>query len=81
MEYVTLLGTDDVKRAASRIQEAAESMSRSVGYLDEILQRNRVDIEEMLCRFERAVESRKVCPRHPDQPIPACMVCRWIQEQ
>jgi hypothetical protein len=46
-DYVTLMGAEDVRAAGNAMRQAAESISQSVGYLDEILRRHREEMREM----------------------------------
>ena len=55
MRDPVLLGAEQVERAASRMGQAAESLSRSVGDLDAVLLRHRLELEQMLDRAERLV--------------------------
>lgn len=55
MEYVTLLGAEDVQRAGTRMAGAAEEFGRHVSYLIEALDRERIAREEFLIRLEAAV--------------------------
>ena len=54
-KYITLIGAEEVNRAAGRMQSAADDMSRVVGSLDEVLSRNRQYMDEWLSRFEEAI--------------------------
>jgi len=47
-DYVTLLGAEKIQNAGHEISSAAESMRRSVGYLSDILDRQRDLLEESM---------------------------------
>ncbi len=51
-DYTTLLGAEDVLRAGSTIQSAADEMRRTQGYLDETLNRFAMRMEELVTRLE-----------------------------
>lgn len=49
--YVTLLGAEDVARAGRHMLDAAESIGRSIGYLEESLQRAATRFDEAVARI------------------------------
>lgn len=53
MDYITLMGAEDVARAGHNIAAAAETMSRAASSMDDALQRHRMGMEELLNRFEQ----------------------------
>ena len=55
----THVDTEAITRASVRIKESAESLSRSAGYLQEITDRHYQRLEELVTRFEIAVEQLK----------------------
>ena len=55
MRDIVLIGAEQVERAAARMGQAAESLSRSVALLDDVLVRHRLEMEQMLERSERVV--------------------------
>jgi len=57
-DYVTLLGAEDVRNAAHQIREAAQDMNRSVSYLDDVLTRHRMAMDDWLSRLEAALQSK-----------------------
>ena len=57
MRDIVLIGADDVRRAGSQISSAAESMSRSVGTVDDALHRQRLFLDDWLYRFECILEN------------------------
>ena len=56
MDSIVLVGAEDVARAGSTIQSAAESMRQSVGYLDDILLQYFARSEGLVERIEAAME-------------------------
>lgn len=54
--YVTLLGAEDVRRAASNMQSAAEQISRAASNIEGSLERHHRFMDEWLQRFEEALE-------------------------
>lgn len=58
-QYITLLGSEEVARAGHNMRDAAETFSRAVSNLDDILCRHRQSMEGLLERFEQAVERAK----------------------
>ncbi len=59
METMLLLGTEDVHRAASRIQDAADTMNRAAGNMDEVFHRQRLFMDEWLQRFESVINAHR----------------------
>ena len=55
MEYIHLLGSEEVSRAASNIRSAAEQMSRAAATMDDTLYRHRQFMDDWLQRFESAL--------------------------
>ena len=51
-DYITLLGAEDVKRAANQMQSAADDFKQSVGYLDEVLRRHEGNMAALVFRQE-----------------------------
>ena len=54
-EYVTLLGAEEVGRAASSMREAAAQMSSAASSIDWANQQQRQFMDDWLVRFEAAV--------------------------
>ena len=52
-DYITLLGAEDVSRAASNIRSAANDINRAILNLDELSRRHQRFMEEWLQTFER----------------------------
>ncbi len=52
--YITLLGAEEVTKAASRIKEAAETMSMAASSLDESLRLHRQYMDQWIARLEDA---------------------------
>ncbi len=55
-EYMTLLGTEQVERAANTMRQAAEDMRQAAGTLDYALENHRRQMDEWLYRFQQVVE-------------------------
>lgn len=53
-DYITLLGAEDVSRAASSISTSAGEMRQAAGYIDESLTRFIRQFEELVERMEAA---------------------------
>jgi hypothetical protein len=53
-DYVTLLGAEDVQRAASQMREAASEMSRAAGEITEAVARLRSVLEDDRVAREKA---------------------------
>jgi len=51
-KYITLLGTEDVQRAARNIQDAATDISNAVANFEDSLNRQRIFLDEWLGRLE-----------------------------
>lgn len=62
-DYVTLVGTEEVARAARNMTGAAEDFGRHVGYLSEHL-------SGFLARFEELVERMEAAAAPPAPPQP-----------
>lgn len=58
-EYVTLIGAEDVRAAASSMREAAARMNNAVSYMDGALERHRRWADEWLTRLERIMTAEK----------------------
>lgn len=52
-EYMHLVGAEQVQRAANTMQNAADSMSRTQGYMDESLKMFLMRFEELVVRLEQ----------------------------
>ena len=59
MTYVTLVGSEQVERAGHQMARAAESFAASVGNLSGELRMHRMQMEELVARFEQAAEGMK----------------------
>ena len=57
--YVTLLGTEDVTRAASRMECAASEMARAAASIEESNTRQRIFMDDWLQRLEEILKSTK----------------------
>ena len=56
MNTMTLLGTEDISRSASRMRDAAETMANVSGNLQAVLEVNQRFMDDWLLRFERVLE-------------------------
>lgn len=54
-DYVTLMGAEEVSRAASTMREAAHNMERAASTISEALQRHERMMEEFVVRMEALV--------------------------
>ena len=61
--YITLMGAEQVERAASRIAQAAETFDRAVGRLEDLHRLQQIAMEDWLVRLrlvlERELEDEK----------------------
>ncbi len=55
VEYITLLGAEDVQRAGASMRNAAESMQSAAGSLEDSLLRHRLFMDDWLMRLEEAI--------------------------
>lgn len=55
MDSIYLNGAEDVRRAANRMAEAADQMSRAASTIDSALERHQRFMDDWLARFERAM--------------------------
>lgn len=59
-EYITLVGVEDIRTASNRMHEAADTMNRATGNLEDVFVRARYSGEEFLTRLETILsEDRK----------------------
>jgi hypothetical protein len=56
-DYVTLMGAEDVSRAAGRMQSAADDMKRAAGEIDAAMERHRRWADDWLDRLQIALEN------------------------
>ncbi len=56
-KYITLLGTEQVQRAASQMVQAAETMRQQAGFLSEMLDHKLQRAEELVSRLEALQEA------------------------
>lgn len=59
MEYMTLLGAEQVERAASGMARAAEEMQRAAWAFDNAIERLRTILDEHASRVEAAVQDKQ----------------------
>mgnify|MGYP003557937003 FL=1 len=55
-EHVYLMGSEDVQRAGHAMSDAASTISQAMGSLHETLYQHRQLMDEMVGRFEAAVD-------------------------
>jgi len=55
-EYITLLGAEDVRRAASIMQQAADTMVSAASQMETSLHFHRQYLDEWLMRLEQALK-------------------------
>jgi len=58
--YMTLLGAEDVARAARQIEGAASEIQRAASSIDTTLAQQRQWMDDWLMRFEQAIDKFKV---------------------
>lgn len=61
-DYVTLLGAEDVRRAASTMAEAAQQMERAAGNMEAALHQHRVFLDQWLFEFREAITALRDAP-------------------
>ena len=54
-QYVTLIGAEDVSRAASTMRSAADEMSRAASTMDQAFQSHQQFLNDWLLRFEETL--------------------------
>lgn len=54
-DYITLLGAEDVRSAASSMRSAADTMSSAASHIDHALERHRRFMDDWLSRLEAAL--------------------------
>jgi len=54
-DYITLLGAEDVQRAASSIRSAAEAMQSAADSLENSLSRNQRFMDDWILRLQEAI--------------------------
>lgn len=59
VEYVTLVGAEQVQSAANRMVEAADSMRQAARNIDDIHERHHRFMEDWLQRYESLLEMHK----------------------
>lgn len=67
-QYVTLMGAEEVSRAASNMREAAAEMNRAASSFDHAADRQRMNMDDWLVRFEALIErmERALNPESPN---------------
>ena len=56
-EYIHLQGSEDVRRAGSAMEGAAETMRSAANQIDETLRQHRIFLDEWLLRFEQVLDA------------------------
>jgi len=64
MEYVTLMGAEDVSRAGRNIANASEEMLRAANLISESLGQHRNWMDDWLARFQQALEDDRDARRN-----------------
>jgi hypothetical protein len=57
-DYVTLLGAEEVSRAASRMQSAADTFGSAVGSLNYVLEQHQRFMDDWLNRLDGTLQDR-----------------------
>ena len=58
MDYITLMGAEEVSRAGHNMQAAGQSMNSAASNLGEVLQQHQRFMDDWLYRFEAALQER-----------------------
>ncbi len=58
-DYITLLGSDDVRSGGHAIERAAADMNRAAGNFESVLERHHRFMDEWLQTFERILSEYK----------------------
>jgi hypothetical protein len=58
-DYIRLVGTEEVRHAANTMSEAADTIRRAVGDLDDALRQHRQFMTEWLAQFEAALQASR----------------------
>ena len=58
-EYITLMGAEQVERAASRMTQAAETFSRAVDRLEDLHRLQQQALDDWLARLQQVLEGEK----------------------
>lgn len=58
-EFMHLLGTEDVQRAANNMSEAAQQMKYAANLIDEAQRRHQQFLDDWLMRFEEALARKE----------------------
>lgn len=56
VDYVTLMGSEQVQSAGRSISGAADQMSRAASEISSALERHQRQMDDWLCRFEYIVD-------------------------
>lgn len=56
MEFITLIGAEDVRAAGSSMRAAAGEMQRAAASIDESLTRHRIFLDDWLVRLEEILK-------------------------
>lgn len=58
MDYITLLGAEDVRTAGSQISSAAADMRQAANQIDDTFHRMRIFLDEWLIRLEELLKEK-----------------------
>jgi len=58
MDFINLLGADDVKSAGYAMKDATEDMNRAASYIAESLDRQRLFLDDWLMRLENILKEK-----------------------
>lgn len=58
MEYVTLMGAEDVRAAGNRMAAAADTMRSAASSIDDSLTRHQNFLDQWLARLEAVMEAK-----------------------
>jgi len=65
MEYIQLLGTEDIRSAAAQIKEASHTMTRAISELDGALAMHQRFLSDWLIQFRDIMEDNLKCQPQP----------------
>jgi hypothetical protein len=58
-DYITLIGTEDVNRAAMTMQASADTIQRAASQMEYALMKHAEQMEEIVGRLEAAIAARQ----------------------
>lgn len=62
VEYMHLIGAEDVRAASNNMRQAADDMQRAAGSISDTLEAQRRYMDEWIGRFESAVKEMRESP-------------------